>query len=533
MSSLARQREQGTNCVRGTLQLLVAVSLSIGFSLLSVACRRDQPANAESTPGSAAGQVGASSTSGNREPEESLEVSVSNWLGREAFGVYVSGQKVGFQVVDYTIDRSEPAPRLKCLTTSCMRMEVLSEIAEATSTQVEWYSLDGDGPLLRYNSESIEDGQKSVVKAHLNGERFEVERVVAGEIFRSVIDPPKVTLREIRNTELLFSQEPVIGTSWEEWGIDEDAPDFNGKMRNTLVGKELSAGSAHSETLYEIEIDDRGLLVRSLVRSDGTLVRSEGAGFEYRNEPEEIARKLPDEAPDLTELSVIRIDEDLGEMPFELSEVVLRLSGLDGLQIPSSSVQQIERATETEWRVRITRERVDLPPERLEATDRSRYLRSEVGIESDSELVRSRAEMIVGSVSDPLAMACRIRRWVYENLEKEDVVESDSALVILKQRSGDCSEHARLFVALARAVGLPAREVTGLIYCNDGGPAFGWHAWAQVHDGTRWRGIDPAWDLTDLTAGHLLMSTDSDDWSVGNSIGRLKIKVESFVRDEP
>jgi hypothetical protein len=412
-------------------------------------------------------------------------------------------------------------------------MEVFGEIDEATSTQVEWYSLDGDGPLLRYESESIEDGQKSVVKAYLNGERFEVERVVAGESFRSVIDPPKVTLREVRRTEILFSQEPVIGTTWEEWGIDENAPDFNGKVRNTIVGKELSAGNAHGETLYVIEGFERGFLGRGFVRSDGTLVRAEVAGFEFRSEPEEVARQLPDEAPDLTEMSLIRIDEDLGEMPFELSEVVLRLSGLDGVQIPSSPVQQVERTSPTEWRVRITRERVDLPPERLEATDRSRYLQSEVGIESDSELIRSRAQMIVGSVSDPLAMACRIRRWVYENLEKEDIVESDSALVILKQRSGDCSEHTRLFVALARAVGLPAREVTGLIYCNDGGPAFGWHAWAQVHDGKRWRGIDPAWDLTDLTAGHLLMSTDSDDWSLGNSAGRLKIKVESFKRDEP
>ena len=58
---------------------------------------------------------------------------------------------------------------------------------------------------------------------------------------------------------------------------------------------------------------------------------------------------------------------------------------------------------------------------------------------------------------------------------------------------GDCSEHAVLTTALARAVGLPARVVLGLAVVNDDGQfgAFG-HAWAVVLDGGRWVVADAA-----------------------------------------
>jgi hypothetical protein len=60
-----------------------------------------------------------------------------------------------------------------------------------------------------------------------------------------------------------------------------------------------------------------------------------------------------------------------------------------------------------------------------------------------------------------------------------------------KLRSGDCTEHAVVLAALARARGLPARVVIGYVMLSDGerGMALG-HAWNEVHDGTRWQRVD-------------------------------------------
>ena len=74
----------------------------------------------------------------------------------------------------------------------------------------------------------------------------------------------------------------------------------------------------------------------------------------------------------------------------------------------------------------------------------------------------------------------------------------DIASRVARDGVGDCTEHAVLLVALARAFGYPARVIQGLVVSvlTDGtveeGPragAFG-HAWAEIHDGERWRTAD-------------------------------------------
>jgi transglutaminase-like putative cysteine protease len=66
-------------------------------------------------------------------------------------------------------------------------------------------------------------------------------------------------------------------------------------------------------------------------------------------------------------------------------------------------------------------------------------------------------------------------------------------------RSGDCSEHAVLLAGLARAFDRPARVVFGVLVVTHEGQlgAFG-HAWAEIHDGARWRRADATdWEGVD------------------------------------
>lgn len=73
---------------------------------------------------------------------------------------------------------------------------------------------------------------------------------------------------------------------------------------------------------------------------------------------------------------------------------------------------------------------------------------------------------------------------------------SASAKQAYKERMGDCTEHAALFVALARAAGLPARNAGGIVYVTMGDDGiFGYHAWAEV-----WLG---EWVPVDSTVGEL------------------------------
>ena len=153
------------------------------------------------------------------------------------------------------------------------------------------------------------------------------------------------------------------------------------------------------------------------------------------------------------------------------------------------------------------------------------------GIQSASARLIELATEIVGKVTDPVERARLIQHWVFEKLAKNAAKDSDSALTILENSAGDCTEHARLFVALARAAGLPAREIGGLLYVNYGErPLFAWHAWAEIHDGHQWVSVDPAWDQVWVDATHIRFSTGVDDLAWANVVGRLEFEVVEFAK---
>jgi transglutaminase-like putative cysteine protease len=55
---------------------------------------------------------------------------------------------------------------------------------------------------------------------------------------------------------------------------------------------------------------------------------------------------------------------------------------------------------------------------------------------------------------------------------------------------GVCQDHAHVFIAACRAVGIPARYVSGYYYRSSHGPGTASHAWADAWVGSGWISID-------------------------------------------
>jgi hypothetical protein len=73
-----------------------------------------------------------------------------------------------------------------------------------------------------------------------------------------------------------------------------------------------------------------------------------------------------------------------------------------------------------------------------------------------------------------------MRRFVYRYITRKDLsVGFGSASEVARSREGDCSEHGCLLAAMLRADGIPSRAVSGLIYADQLGGAFGYHMWTQ------------------------------------------------------
>ncbi|MCA1661768.1 MAG: transglutaminase family protein [Novosphingobium sp.] len=66
-----------------------------------------------------------------------------------------------------------------------------------------------------------------------------------------------------------------------------------------------------------------------------------------------------------------------------------------------------------------------------------------------------------------------------------------SAEEALSSGRGVCQDHAQIFVACARMLGVPARYVSGYLMMNDRVEQEAGHAWAEAHvDGLGWVGFD-------------------------------------------
>jgi transglutaminase-like putative cysteine protease len=88
---------------------------------------------------------------------------------------------------------------------------------------------------------------------------------------------------------------------------------------------------------------------------------------------------------------------------------------------------------------------------------------------------------------------------VYGLLEKRITFSVPNAVQVLESKQGDCNEHTVLYVALARALGLPARTAVGLVYLNG---SFYYHAWPEVWL-DEWVAVDPTFGQYPADASHI------------------------------
>jgi transglutaminase-like putative cysteine protease len=161
-------------------------------------------------------------------------------------------------------------------------------------------------------------------------------------------------------------------------------------------------------------------------------------------------------------------------------------------------------------------------------------------IQSDNELVMAMAKTATAGKKDDWSKAVALERYVYDNIENKNFLQTlASAAEVARTREGDCTEHAVLLAAMARAVGLPARVAVGLVYIErsqEPKHAFAYHMWTEIHVNHRWIPMDATLGLGGAGPARLKLAhgslKDSDAMSsflpVIKVLGRLQLEVIDF-----
>ncbi len=184
--------------------------------------------------------------------------------------------------------------------------------------------------------------------------------------------------------------------------------------------------------------------------------------------------------------------------------------------IPDTTMQSVRRVNDREAVVTIRRvdwkslaNVGDNPPPK----DMAEFLKASTILDIDNRRIKRLARRAVKGVSTPSERADALRRYVTKYITDKSLdVGFATASEVAQTREGDCTEHGVLLAALARAAGIPARGVSGIIQIPAGpfapskGSAFGYHMWTQVNIGGRWIDLDAAMRQTDCDPTHIALS---------------------------
>ena len=276
-----------------------------------------------------------------------------------------------------------------------------------------------------------------------------------------------------------------------------------------------------------------GVEVVSWVDEDGRILSSSSPlGFTMEKTEYELARQAQENALGQSALAIdedvilstaVRSNVDLGAVE-EHAVLRFRLTGveLSGFQLEGG------RQTLSGDTLTVRRENLDAMdpgfslPYRL--MDLRETLQAEPLIQSDDPRIQEEARRAVGRrLRDPKAAARLLTTRVDRMLSKSVTLSIPSALQVLDSRQGDCNEHTVLYVAMARALGLPARTAVGLVYLNG---SFFYHAWPEVWLG-EWVAVDPTFGQYPADAAHIrfVVGGLAQQVEIIRLIGRLNIEV--------
>lgn len=153
-------------------------------------------------------------------------------------------------------------------------------------------------------------------------------------------------------------------------------------------------------------------------------------------------------------------------------------------------------------------------------------------IQSDDERIVRMAREAAGDLEHSTEIALALEKLVYEKMKAKTnyKVALATAADVVQTLEGDCTEHAMLLAALARASNIPARVAMGLVYAPQH-QGFAYHMWTEMYLSGCWVPLDATLGEGIVPADHIKLAHSnlangmSSFLTLINVLGQLKIEV--------
>jgi len=276
------------------------------------------------------------------------------------------------------------------------------------------------------------------------------------------------------------------------------------------------------KTAYQLKIGD----IVSWISDGGmTLQEKYASGVLYLAETEAMAKSKDTRAVfDYLSLPVLKTNKLLSNTE-ELSGLRMRIAGIDtqhypllneGRQVLTGDILEIRRENDDS----LKEDAYDLP---FPGRDMDLFLGPTPFVQSDHHTIIYNAKKFAAVEKNAFGLARFLTSNLYLTVRKTPSFHLIPAMDIFNMRAGESNEHTVLFTSFARAAGMPARMVGGLVYLNG---HFYYHTWPEVWLG-RWVPADPSMGQFPADVTHIrLMEGDMDKLAaLGEVIRNMKIDI--------
>ena len=454
-------------------------------------------------------------------PPPPLFVSATEGLterSQEWWGLYHHGEKIGF--TSQSIEPNQNGYQLR--DESLLRLNLLGTTQRASTrlamaADKEWVLRDFEFELLS------------------NGVRFQSRgKVIPGQLQLEIESAGHTSKQSIALKQppyLAAALKPLVASQQLEPGKEHFFTIFDPATLADQITSVVIEAREHilvgDQKVPAIRLRQRfkGISVVSWIDGNGRTLKEESpGGFALRQEAPPQAKSFADSRAvplDLIARASIAVGDPILQ-PQSRSHLRLRLRGLNVVDFALNG----DRQKFSEDVLRIEREQVNQSDTyKIPLKDRrfNSFLQPTAFLQSDHPSIRDHAVKILGAETDAHRAVLRLKNWVYNEIKKQPTISIPNALQVLQTKIGDCNEHTVLFNALARAAGIPARTVVGMVYLRG---AFYYHAWSEVWLG-KWISLDSVLNQfpADVTHVKFIEGEINRQLDMLQLIGNLRIEV--------
>ena len=328
----------------------------------------------------------------------------------------------------------------------------------------------------------------------------------------------------------------LINAAWQGGLTQGESKTFQIFDPSTMTNRPITLTAEKEETIEimgervqatQIAMDFMDTRQVAWVDEMGVVVKEEGMmgiSLEKSTKNQAMADITGAPTDDLTK-SVAIVPDGRIDAPHSRKRLRLRLTN-----VPGHLSLQGGRQTFDDPILTIVKETVTVTADILRPTaELMPYLTPVPFVQSDHPDIRRIAENIKATSLSAFQTITGLLNWMNAHIDKRPVVSIPDALETLKNKVGDCNEHAVLFAALARAAGIPTRIESGVVYMDD---KFYYHAWNGVYLGQKWITVDSALNQFPADVTHIRLVTGGIEKQVDllSVIGKLTI---SLVEEHP